>query len=936
MGGRVEAASANNAGRDDVQPLLGLIRKLALELHPHREGDLRITLDTSLERDLGLDSLARVELFYRLEQTFEVSLADQLLASAETPRDLLRGLAGAVRGPRTETLDTASATILDAVETFPHDARTLTEVLDWHVRAHPERLHITFYEVPPEPDLSYGELQQGARRVAAGLARLGVDPGQAVAIMLTTGRDYLFSFFGVLLAGCIPVPIYPPFRLSQLEDHLRRHIGILSNALVQALISLDEAKPLAQLFRGEVKTLRHVVTVAELTAEGGDPPAVTIRPNDIAFLQYTSGSTGNPKGVVLTHQNLLANIRAMAKAIQVDSTDVFVSWLPLYHDMGLIGVWMGSLYYAIPLVLMSPLAFLARPERWLQAIHKHRGSLSAGVNFAYEICLNRIPDSALEGLDLSSWRYALNGAEPVSPDTLQRFADRFGPFGLRPEAIAPVYGLAECTVGLTFPPVGRGPLIDHVKREPLLREGRAVPADEGDQDTLRFVACGPPLVGHQVRVVGDSGHELAEREVGRLQFQGPSATTGYFRNPEATAALFDGEWLETGDLGYILGGDIVPTGRIKDVIIRAGRNIYPYELEEGVGNIPGIRKGCVAVFGSPDPRTGTERLVIVAETRERDRAQRVALREQIDHLSVELVGTPPEDVVLAPSHSVLKTSSGKIRRPAIRELYEQGAIGKGARGGWLVFVRLIPTALRRFRRPIATALYSAYAYAMFGTIALGAWSLTCLMPRSDWGWAVARRAARMVMRLSGSPLVVRGLENLPRKGAYVVVANHSSYLDSLVLAAALPVNLSFVAKRELVGNFIARVFLNRLGTEYVERFDWQRGVADARRIGKAVEKGRSLMFFPEGTFTRIPGLRPFHLGAFVTASEHGVPVIPIILRGTRSRLREGEWAPRRGPVSVQISSPLQPEGSDWAAAVRLRDAARAEILRHCGEPDLAV
>jgi 1-acyl-sn-glycerol-3-phosphate acyltransferase len=760
--------------------------------------------------------------------------------------------------------------------------------------------------------------------------------------MLPTGREYFFSFFGVLLAHGIPVPIYPPLRLAQIEDHLRRHARILANAQTILLITVAEARPVSQLLRSQVERLRRVVTVPELVALGQHAaramPAYPPRPEDIAMLQYTSGSTGNPKGVILTHANLLANIRAMGDAVQAGSNDVFVSWMPLYHDMGLIGAWLGSLYYGMPLVVMSPLLFLTRPERWLWAIHHHRATLSGAPNFGYELCLRRVQDRDIEGLDLSSWRLAFNGAEPVSPDTLARFQERFARYGLRPETQFPVYGLAEASVGLAFPPLGRAPLIDRVSREPFMRTRQARPAEASDPHALRFVACGQPLPGHQIRIIDAAGFETGEREEGRLEFKGPSTTSGYFRNAEETRRLFHDGWLDSGDLAYLAGGDVYITGRVKDLIIRAGRNIYPQELEEAVGNIAGIRKGCIAVFGVAAPGEGTERLVVLAETRVTDAPTRERLRTEINAVAMDLVGGPPDEVVLAPPYSVLKTSSGKVRRAASRELYEHGRIGMRPRSPWRQFAHLIGLALaplwRRARRTAGAILYAVYAWILFWLMAPVVWGLVGLLPRPSWSWAVSHTAAHWFLRLSGTPLRVQGLAHLPR-GPCVLVANHASYLDGIILTAVLPRIFSFVAKRELTGQFIARVFLTRIGAEFVERFELQRGVEDARQMARIAATGRSLAFFPEGAFARMPGIMPFHLGAFVAAAAAGVPVVPVAIRGARSILRSGQWFPRRGAIGVTFGPALVPEGSDWAAAIRLRDAARALIQQHAGEPDLA-
>ena len=460
-----------------TEQLLRIVSELTRELHPRR-GIPQVTLDSHFDRDLGFDSLARMELMLRVERAFGRDLPETLLASADTPRDLLDALA-ALSSTMPSRVAAPPAPAPEGAVTQPADAATLLDVLDWHVRLHPHRIHIVIAQEDAaglsEETITHLELRDQAEIFAAGLQAHGLQPGEAVAIMLPTGRDYFFAFFGILLAGGIPVPLYPPLRTSQLEDHLRRQAGILSNCRARVLLTLPEAKVAARLLQAGAVTLRTVVTASELCAAG--QPLSRARPSagELAFLQYTSGSTGNPKGVMLTHANLLANIRTMGRTVQASAADVFVSWLPLYHDMGLIGAWFGSLYYGMRLVVMSPLAFLSRPARWLWAIHRHRGTLSAAPNFAYELCTRRIDDSQIEGLDLSSWRLAFNGAEAVSADTIAAFAQRFGRYGVSPTAMTPVYGLAECCVGLAFPPLGRGPVVDSIDRDLLMQESRAIP-----------------------------------------------------------------------------------------------------------------------------------------------------------------------------------------------------------------------------------------------------------------------------------------------------------------------------------------------------------------------------------------------------------------------------------------------------------------------------
>jgi len=921
--------------------LLALVAQVHAELHRTAPRGIEVKLDSALDRDLGLDSFARVELLMRVERAFGVSFPENTLELVQTPRDILAALRSASPERAPAPLSVVAPPAPQGTEGVPLDAATLPEVLDWHVARHPDRVQIVLVDDAGETPVTYAQLQAGARRVAAGLLARGLKPGQTVAIMLPTSLEYFHTYFGTLLAGGVPVPIYPPARLSQIEDHVRRHARILENALTAFLVTVSEARPVARLLEAHVPSVRHVVTVAQLDGEWDAGRVAPAAATDIAFIQYTSGSTGNPKGVVLTHANLLANVRAIGAAVVLKSDDVFVSWLPLYHDMGLIAAWLSSLYHGCRLAVMSPLAFLAHPERWLRTIHRHRGTVTAAPNFAFELCVKRIDDSRIEGLDLSSVRLLANGAEPVSPDTMTAFQRRFAPYGFRPEALAPVYGLAECTVGLLCPPLGRGPLVDAIDRVAFERDGRAVPALPDDPHPLRFAACGRPLPGHRVRIVDAAGEEVGDRIEGRLEFAGPSATSGYYRNPEQTARLRRGDWLDSGDRAYRAEGDVYITGRVKDIVIRGGRNLHPHEIEDVVGAVPGVRRGCVAVFGVTDAAAGTERLVVLAETRESGDEGRAALRQAIDAAVVDVLGEPADEVVLAPPHTVLKTSSGKVRRSATRELYAAGLVGARSRAAWWQIVRLVSTGvlrpLRDAARSAGRGLFAAWALAVFALLAPPTWLATALLPSPGAAWRFGGAAARLLFRLCRIALRVEGLEHLPRGATCVLVANHASYLDGILLVAALPPHYAFVAKRELAEHFVSRVYLQRLGAEFVERFSGSQSVADGERLLAAARHGRSLAFFPEGTFVRMPGILSFHLGAFVAAVGAGVPVVPIAIRGARSILRAGDWRPRHGALDVVIGAPVAPVAATdpFAAALALRDAARDHVLRHAGESDAA-
>ena len=932
-------------GAEEAGPDLGarfsrVVRDLVWELHPHMQRRVAVTLDSDLDRDLGLDSLGRAELMLRIDRAFKVRLPDQLLVDASTPRDLLRALLAAAPG-RIAAMEPLASECKELPEVVaPFSAATLIEVLAHHVHSHGDRPHIWLWRSEDdEQTISYADLDRESCSIAAGLIERGLVPGDRVAIMLPTEPTFFAAFIGVLYAGGAPVPVYPPFRRAQVEDHLQRQAGILRNAGASVLIIGSEIRNVGQLMLGLAEDLQYVETVDALSRAGTIERPLAAGADTIALIQYTSGSTGDPKGVVLTHANLLANIRAMGEALDASSSDVFVSWLPLYHDMGLIGAWLGTLHYGVPTVIMPPLAFLADPGRWLRAIGRHRATLSAAPNFAFELCCKNVRDEDIKDLDLSSLRMLVNGAEPVSPATIARFTARFANYGFPPKAMAPVYGLAENSVGLTFPPVGRGPIVDRIQRSALSREGQATPAAPEDATALEFVACGRPIAGHEVRIVDETDAELPERTEGRLQFKGPSATQGYFRNDEKTKALFDGEWLESGDRAYIAGGDVFITGRIKDMIIKAGRNIYPHELEELVGGVEGVRKGCVAAFASTFGGADTERLVLLVETRLTESAEIEALRDRIFEVTKTQLDISPDEVVLARPHTVPKTSSGKLRRSAARTLYESGLMPKKRSRLWWQLTRLYLSGLghraRRFRRRVFDLAYAGYWWALLVAGSSIVWCLVLLLPSRRWRHLAIHYGARSFLYLTGLSPKVEVEESMPAHNALLAV-NHSSYLDPVVLSAVITGGLTFVAKEELAGQRVAGPFLRSSGTLFVRRTDVKGGVEDTRNVLEASLSGERIVSFPEGTLTRMPGLLGFQIGSFLVAAEAGIPVVPIVISGTRSALRGGQWFPRPSNIDVHIGKAMRADGSDFSAAIRLRDAVRARMLALSGEPDLAL
>lgn len=923
------------------QQVLQIIRDVVRELGTDR-AVRAVALDASLDKDLGLGSLERVELLARLEKTFSVHLPDQLISEVLTPRDLVHAIYKSLSGKEVPPLliRREHQAPLEGVVQVPMSASTLQEVLRFYAEKEPLRPHI-YLQLDDEKEqiITYGQLFQSSTTLAHGLSTRGLRPAETVGIMLPTGRDFFSAFFGVLLAGGVPVPIYPPYRADRIEEYAKRQAGILRNAGVRILMTFHGVETLAHLLKPFVPSLMEVTTVDRLTASHSEISLQDLpqgfRAEDTALIQYTSGSTAEPKGVQLTHSAILANIRAVGEAARIGPTDVGVSWLPLYHDMGLIGSWLCSLHYGIPITILSPLSFLSRPERWLWAIHYHRATLSPAPNFAYELCVRRIENKAIEGLDLSSWRIAFNGAEPVNPDTLTRFTQRFAAYGFRPEVLLPVYGLAESSVALTFPPLGRPPRVDRIQRETFQRDHRAELASPSDPSPLRFVSCGVPLPGHEVRIVDEQDRDVGERIEGALQFRGPSSMTGYFNNPEATQAVFHNGWWDSGDLAYQADGEIFVTGRRKDVIIKAGRNLYPQEVEAVVGEVAGVRKGCAAVFGITDPEAGTEKLVVVAETRERDPIAHEKITGEVIEQITTAIGIPPDHVFLVPPGVVPKTSSGKLRRYACREAYLRGELAHRRPPAWLQVTKLflagVMPRLQRGLHSLSGLAYGAFAWGMAALTIPPVWLAMALVPKGRSAAILSRLWARSLLWLVGCPLSVEGRHHLGRGKAMILVSNHASYLDAIALMAALPPGYVFVAKQELIHAPIIRTFIRKVGHLTVDRLDFSKSVSDTKRIEEALEQGLSVLIFPEGTFSTAVGLRPFKLGAFKVAAETSKPICPISVCGTRQILWAERWLPRRGSIKVVIGPPIQPKGKDWQEITRLRDTAREEIARHCGE-----
>ncbi len=531
-----------------------------------------------------------------------------------------------------------------------------------------------------------GTLLHRARLRGAGLLESGLRPGDRVLLLLPNEPDFVETLFGMILAGVVPV-IYPPPQTARV---MTRYMGRLEKMLQQcepaaAVVDEKMLESSKALGRSGVRFLKPPLAERPLRTTANPDP------EDLALVQYSSGSTGDPKGVMLSHRAILANGWATGEAMDSRRDDVIFSWLPYCHDMGLFGGLIFPWLLGWRAIHATPIQFLFQPSIWLQGISQYRVTIATAPNFAYGLCLLGIDDEELEGVDLSCIRVAFNGAEPIQRSTLEGFAKRFQRWGLRAEVLLPVYGMAENTLAVAFPPLGRGPVFDRIFRSEFEATGRAVPAPAGAGDLKEVAALGKAVPGTEIAILDEKGRTLPERLEGAIHLRGSSMLGGYLGNPEATARAMariaggaretSGEkrrasrfWLRTGDRGYMAHGELYVTGRESDMLIRAGRNLHPHDIEAVVSEVVGVRRGCTVAVGFVDPVRGTERIFVLAETRVKKEEDLIGLSGEIRRAVFDAFGFPPDSIVLLEPRELPKTTSGKLQRKRSGRLFQEGKL----------------------------------------------------------------------------------------------------------------------------------------------------------------------------------------------------------------------------------------------------------------------
>jgi fatty-acyl-CoA synthase len=547
-----------------------------------------------------------------------------------------------------------------------------------------------FVDSHKETRRSYAAVYEASLRVARALRELGLGRGDVVALVIADSEWFLTALFGASIAGVVPASLYPPAPTNSLPQYLAATAGLLRSCGARAVVTTESLRQHFDGLRTVCPELSVVVAAETLEAPSGPlapgeiveivETGAPVEPDDIAFVQFTSGSTTLPKGVVVTHRNLSANIEAFSgpAGVGASESDMAVSWLPLYHDMGLVGMAIGALYTRVPAVLLTPQTFVKRPIEWLRAISRHKGTISFAPNFAYDLCVRRVKDADLKGLDLSSWRVAGCGAEPIHAPTLAAFAEKFQAAGFRETSFLPCYGLAEHVLAAALPPRGRRLRVERLAADDLAVRRIATTAAIGDDDEpFKVVSCGLPLPGHQIRISDEHGRPLPERGIGEIALAGPSVTTGYYKDEALTGRVIRDGWLYTGDLGYLSNGELFVCGRVKDIIVINGRKFHPQDLEWCIDDLAGIKRGRVVAFGTAE-RGKRECAVIVVEPSGTVPADRLA--DAIRGRIADLCGLLVDHIVLVPSGTVTRTTSGKVRRAATKMRYERGELVTGAGG----------------------------------------------------------------------------------------------------------------------------------------------------------------------------------------------------------------------------------------------------------------
>ncbi len=799
--------------------------------------DYFLSMDDKFEADLGLGSLERLELFSQIETTLGVKLSPSEISTIQTLRDIVTILARS-HGSQSLVVNQCDKATVQAVTIDPSKVTNLRDLLIMYTQRYPNRRHVVLLSGDgSEKEITYAMLYKQAGKISNALTTRGIQTGDHVALLLPSGEDFLYSFLGVIFSGAIPIPICPPESANQVGEYISQAVSILKKSDVRLLVTFGKFQKLAKFFRGFLPHLLGVTTTNDLLKSEFYLPKLKISSSQAAFVQYTYGSAGNFKKIVLTHKNILENIRSILKLFEVTTSDITVSWLPLHHDTDLIVMWLANLYFGSTLVLYSSKNFLSRPESWLWTIHKYRATISAGPNFAYEICINKINDNTLLGLDLSSWRIAGNISEMVCAQTLKRFSEKFSQYGFKSKALTNVYVLSEGAILMCAGSILEDQKIDRIASHEFHQKNIAKPIFEREKKYYEFVSCGSPIDNYQIRIVDEENTCLPERNIGMVHCKVRSMMCEYYRDQAVSEKVFHGGWIDTGDLGYLAEGELYITGRRKDIITKEGKNYYPTEIEDIITMYSDLNFGQVVVFSSVENLSGIKKILAIVESKNNDKNSHKILKKQICQIVVKCLGFSLDDILIVTENVLPKTTNGKLRRYVCGEIYSQKNIRKIKNNIIIklfnIYVRCFIAKTKKILTLCLRFFYTIYLFLVLISMA----SLTYIAIRffnRDNGEKIIKTASKITLRASFCSIEIDGINHIKSKKNMIFVSNHASYIDVLVLVAFLPGHFCYVAKSELKKSYFLRKILKTLEIVYVDRVDFSKTKFQLKQISKSI------------------------------------------------------------------------------------------------------
>ena len=915
--------------------LLNLTRAFLKEMGADRAAR-SVQMGAALMDDLGLGSLERAAYLQFLEQHFAVRLNPHDMMAADHMGDVYALLQKAIPQSRVSSSENESSSQQEAIPVVDlaadhapvqlDDCQTLVEVLQRYADADPDRLHACLLSSSGDPiRLTYGDLWRRVQIRAAQLHRSGLPAGAVIAIAVLAADAFMVNYLAVVMAGYHPLVMRLPIQrqgLRPLYWRIRLPM-LLANDAVAVLVENDETeKLLTQLSQVLAPSL---VIFNDVSFEEGLLPVlgpVNSFPEQVIY-QRLVWHHQEKLSLAVNHQQWLQRVREDGKQLQVKSSDVVFSWLSLVEPVGCLSAWLGSLYYGLPFIFLPPENFLAQPGRWLWGIHQYRASISFAPNAGFALCLRYLTETSCTGLDLSSWRIALNAGESIHARCVQQFCQRFSAFGFSERAMHQAYVPAGTAILLTLSRSSRHPHYERISSQLFFKARRAQLLPSDHSGGLMFVTLGAVLSGREIRIVEPDGALLAERHIGLVQYR-----------------LCEGDrqssWQQTGDLGYLADSSLYVVAPDGQKVVKWGSYVSDHALSMVISAVPALAKSSFLYFCVDDQERGEAQwLLLIAGKKWLRLSSAKRLRSSLQHRLMQCFGVVPDHILFLKKEALKRFGSTlEERTQAASAAYLAGDLLPSP--PWYHHRRLreklkaLGASILKPVRCLAKIFYSIYFLLWMLVLFLPTWLVVMALPRTI-GKKIFKLFCKTLFLCVLCPVFVKGRHNLRGKGPFIFAPNHTSYLDVLALISALPSQACFVGKRELKAIPLLGSIFKKMGHLFVDPADFVRGKENLQQITDTL-KTHSIVIYPEGTFTHATGLRPFKLGAFTAAAQTDTPVCPVICKGLRKVFRDREALLCPGVVRIIAKPHLRAKANDISSVVRLRDEVMASIAEDCGEP----